>query len=132
MFFALASHIIFSNTFIAGLPSHCKNLTLTLQNYAFAYQGKSQGTYQIFRFVNERPSWIFKENSKAIWYVPTYDDWAIGDLKDLGAVIRGLRTTSNHGYLNVFEVPSNKWQYFGKEGWTTPNPNDVIIQCQGK
>ena len=52
--------------------------------------------------------------------------------KDLGAVIRGLRTTSNQGYLNVFEVPSNKWQYFGKEGWTTPNSNDVIIQCQGK
>ena len=63
-------------------------MTITLQNHAFAYQGKSQGTYQIFRFVNERPSWIFKENSKAIWYVPTYDDWAIGDLKDLGKAMK--------------------------------------------
>ena len=106
-------------------------MTITLQNHAFAYQGKSQGVYQIFNIVNQRPSWIFKENSKAIWYVPIYDDWAIGDSKDLGAMIRGLRTTSNQGYLNVFEVPSNKWQYFGKEGWTTPGSNDVIIQCQG-
>ena len=96
--------IDFSNTFIAGLPSHCKNLTLTLQNHAFAYQGKSQGTYQIFRFVNERPSWIFKENSKAIWYVPTYDDWAIGDLKDLGAMIRGLRTISNQGGFQLLNL----------------------------
>merc|ERR1711935_734382 len=92
-------------------PQFCNTLTVTLNNDALISQGAKSGTYQLSDFVNEKPSWILKSNKTAIWYVPKWKEWIIGNLKDRGTTIGQLTTYSDQGEPDLFEVPAHNWYY---------------------
>jgi hypothetical protein len=112
-------------------PDNCRVLSVTLKNDALKFQPLINGTYFLSDIVNAKPSWKHKVNSKAIWYVPEYDDWAIGFLKKLGTTYRGLTSTNDQGSLDIFNVPSGKWKFYNNDDqiWTKAGKTDVTIQC---
>ena len=69
-----------------------KNFTLnvTLKNDVFECQNDFQGTYEISDMVNDKPSWIFYEKKKAIWYDLKDKNWSIGTLENLGTSTKDL------------------------------------------
>ena len=49
---------------------------------------------------NDKPSWIFYENKKAIWYDLKDKNWSIGTLENLGT------STKDLGGLHMCQSPS--------------------------
>ena len=83
-----------------------------------------QGIYKKHNKVyNGKPSW--KRRSKAIWYVPKYDSWAIGHLKDIGTDLRKIAALDNTGRNSPHQVPNDKWAYWNRE-W---KKLDIVINC---
>ena len=65
-------------------------LNVALKNDVLEYQNDFQGTYEISDIINNKPSWIFYENKKAIWYDVKDKNWSIGTLENLGTSIKDL------------------------------------------
>ena len=122
--------------FISVSQHRCKVLTVTLRNDALKRQPHISGTYFISDVINGKASWTLKDNpkgyNKAIWYVPKYNDWAIGPLENIGLTIRGLTTFGGQGSLDLFDVPNEKWNAWNGQNWKQVGTNDVTIQCKGK
>ena len=90
---------------------------MTLKNEVLASKGSLQGIYAVHQETNGRTSW--KSASKAIWYIPDYDDWAIGELEDIGTKTREINSDGYQGDRSPSDVPNNEWS---KDG-------DIIVQC---
>ena len=109
-----------------------------MKNDALNYQPWINGTYFLSEIVNAKPSWRLKDNSngynKAIWYVPKYDDWAIGPLENIGTTTRALTSFGGQGSFDIFNVPNDKWNVWNNNDkvWTQTGVGDVAIQCKGK
>ena len=65
----------------------------------FSFLGYKQGIYEIFKIINDKPSWISKftcpgpsmeQKRYAIWYIPNHKAWGIGDLKNIGTEKVGI------------------------------------------
>ena len=90
---------------------------MILKNDVLASKGSLQGVYGVYQTTNGRTSW--KSGSKAIWYVPSWQQWFIGELEDIGT-----RTTPEiaawwQGDRSPSDVPNDKWNEDG----------DIIVQC---
>ena len=114
-----------------GVPNNCQNLTVTIQNEVFEYQGSLQGIYQVSGFVNEKPMWVFTENGKAIWYVQELSNWGIGDLEHIGTNTLDLLTSGNQGDVFPFDIASDKWKYWNNLIWADSAINDITVKCTG-
>ena len=108
-------------------------LTVTLKNDALKVQNTFQGTYEISEMSNGKPSWIFHEKKKAIWYDIKYTNWCIGNLKNLGTTTKAFVSIGN-GDLDPHNVPSSKWKYYvsKEKKWEEVVDGDVIIKNGGR
>ena len=104
-------------------------LSVTLKNDVLKYESNFQGTYEISDMVNGKPSWIFHENKRAIWYHPEQEHWNIGSLKNLGKTNASLYSIGN-GDLDPHNVPSSKWKYYNSKDkvWKGTDEDSVIIE----
>ena len=103
---------------------------MKLKNNASTHQGNKQGTFQSSSPVNGRPSWT--SESHAIWYVPIYKVWAVGNLDDIGEKIRGITSCRCDGDV---DDPRDilSWRYWNGDKFVSPDEkNDIIIECEGK
>ena len=108
----------------------CDVITVDLKNVANELQGPRKGAYKIADTINGKPSWIL--NDQAIWWVPEFSEWAIGNLDWLESVTRGL--TGVPSDKNDFGWPYDQkytWKYWTGSGFTTPGANDIKVQCKG-
>ena len=93
---------------------------MTLKNDALASKGSFQGIYAVHQETNGRTSW--KSASKAIWYYPGYDDWFIGDLKDIGTESYEVRSLGDYTDKSPSDVPNGGWNF----------SDDIIVQCKNE
>jgi len=108
-------------------------LNVTLKNDVLEHQNDFQGTYEISEMVNDKPSWIFHENKKAIWYDLNDKNWSIGTLENFGTSTKALASIGNEN-LDPPNVPSSKWKYYiSKEDvWKEVGDGEVTIKNGGK
>ena len=90
---------------------------MILKNNVLSNEGSLQGIYGVYQTTNGRTSW--KSGSKAIWNIPDYDDWAIGDLSNIGTKTYEIVSYGGQGDRSPSDVPNRKWN---KDG-------DIIVQC---
>ena len=90
---------------------------MVLKNDVLASKDSLQGIYGVYQTTNGRTSW--KSASKAIWFVPHWNDWVIGDLSNIGTGIRELKSEGDQGDRSPSDVPNNEWNEDG----------DIIVQC---
>ena len=90
---------------------------MILKNDVLASKGSLQGIYGVYQTTNGRTSW--KSTSKAIWYIPYFDDWAIGDLSNIGTTTREIISNGDQGDRSPSDVPNDEWNEDG----------DIIVQC---
>ena len=64
------------------LVSECQNIQVILQNEILSKNEWLEGSYQLDQIVNGRSSWT--SVSSAIWFIPEYNNWAIGNLGSIG------------------------------------------------
>ena len=105
---------------------NCGLISVSLMNQALLSQGSRQGIYEISPSINDKPTWT--SASDAIWYLPQYQDWAIGPKASIGKDWAGIFSQGNHGGSDPNSVPSNWWTYWNGNAWTYQQ-NDIIIQC---
>ena len=70
----------------------------------------------------------------AIWYVPEYNDWAIGSLEDKGTNVRYVTSVNGQGSFNPLTVPEDKWNIWNDiaQSWISVGLGDIKIQCNSK
>ena len=90
---------------------------MILKNDGLSRYGSLQGIYGVYQTTNGRTSW--KSASKAIWFVPRWYDWAIGELEDIGTKNEEIRTFGDFRDKSPSDVPNNEWN----------NDGDIIVQC---
>ena len=92
---------------------------MILKNDVLASKGSLQGIYGVYQTTNGRTSW--KSASKAIWFAPDWNDWAIGELKNIGTKNEEIKSNGDQGDRSPSDVPNNEWN---------DNENgDIIVQC---
>ena len=111
-------------------------LTIALANGALEgttlYTGDMQGTYQLYKMINGKPSW--KKGIHAIWSY-THESsnyWAIGLMSKIGTSWKSMHSLPNVNVDCPQQIPSNQWGYFDTNEWQTAGPNDVSVQCGKK
>ena len=113
-------------------------MTVTLKNDALKLQPYLSGTYLSSDPLNGKTSWLLDNPKKGyeytIWYVPEYNDWAIGPWGNKGTIIRALTSFGGQGSFDIFDVPNDKWNVWNNNDkvWTQTGVGDVAIQCIGK
>ena len=83
----------------------CQAIELILKNEVLSKYGSLQGKYQINQIVNGKRSW--KTATHAIWFVPEYNEWAIG-LLDLIGTDNCIISSGQNQQWGLFDVPSFK------------------------
>lgn len=114
---------------VAKYGQICNTLRVGLAYGALASQGLRQGRYQLSGTVNGKPSW--ESSTQAIWYIPQFNDWGIGDKYYIGTTYRGLATGTG-GYQGDFypdDAPQNMWYYWTGSFWSSQF-NDIVIECE--
>ena len=97
--------------------------------------------YTFYNVINGSPAWVNIAKKVAIWYIPHWEEWAVGQLDKLGSNWRmwsGLDT--DQGDRNPHELPDNSrgfssWYYWaGSLGvWLMENANsDISVKKEGK
>ena len=100
---------------------HCQSLRVILKNNALALHILKPGTYNLSSTINGKPSWT--SESQAIWFIPQWNQWAIGPIDSLGTTRTGI--LSNHYGKDPQHVGS--WDYYDMEtGWLS---GDIIVGC---
>ena len=107
----------------------CQYLQVDLKNDVLSKQNLGQGTYEGYQVINGRRSW--KKASQAIWFVPQFNYWAIGNFDDIGTTKCGIASKRDY---NKIDDPSNEWEYWNNEDvkWTAIPIGDIIMNCKGK
>ena len=87
-----------------------------------------QGIYGLYKRTNGRSSW--KSATKAIWYIPLAQHWAIGDLEDIGTVNSKIVSDTSEIEKTQFDFSRSKWNYPSESDYLfTGDEADVVIQC---
>jgi len=107
----------------------CQVLAVSLGSEVIAYQNGRQGLYQKYHKINGRASWI--SASRAIWYVPEFKDWAIGNLDNIGTKFRGIASRGDKESQSPLDIPDDHWMYFATK-WKSPSKSDVSIKCMDR
>ena len=106
---------------------HCEVVSISL-NISEMYQSNIEGLYINSSWVNGKPTWV-SSSSKAIWYIQEYDEWAIGNLENIGTsylYIYSEKVT----YECPFDVPTEMWWYYSNGIWKNAVGNEVMVKCQ--
>jgi len=117
------------NNYTGYETSHCQYLRVILKNNTLASQSSKQGTYNISKTINDKPSWT--SESHAIWFIPQWNQWAIGPIDSLGTTRRGIRSSKDS---KDSKDPQNvvSWDYRnmerGRNGWWSAD-NDILVEC---
>jgi len=110
------------NNYTGYETSHCQYLRVILKNNTLASQSSKQGTYNISKTINDKPSWT--SESHAIWFIPQWNQWAIGPIDSLGTTNRGIGSSQyNKDPQNVVS-----WDYLKEGGWLSAD-DDIIVKC---
>ena len=107
----------------------CQVLAVSLGSEVLAYQNGRQGLYQKYQKINGRASWI--SASRAIWYVPEFKDWAIGNLDNIGTKFRGIASRGDKESQSPLDIPDDHWMYFATK-WKSPSKSGVSIKCMDR
>ena len=102
---------------------HCPSLRVILKNNVLASHILKPGTYNLSSTINGKPSWT--SESQAIWFIPQWNQWAIGPIDSLGTTTRGIRSSQ------YSKDPQNvvSWDYSDMEsGWWSAD-DDIIVEC---
>ena len=116
-------YLLLHTFFYQIIASHCQSLRVILENNALALQNLKQGTYNLAMITNGKPSWT--SESQAIWFIPQWNQWAIGPIDALGTTGRGIRSSQ------YSKDPQNvvSWDYSDMEsGWWSAD-DDIIVEC---
>ena len=100
-------------------------MLVDLKNEVLSIHNDKQGTYEKYGIVNGRRSW--KTATSAIWFIPEFNNWAIGDLKNISTKFRYIASKADFG--DRMDDPSNKWYYWKDKKWQTIQSGDIIIRC---
>ena len=105
----------------------CPSIEVILKNEVLASKKSLQGIYEFSAYYGTA-SW--KTNSHAIWYKPSFKYWAIGDLKDIGTMVRDITSTANRSDKTPSDVPNDEWHYHDDDVWKKPKQSgDIIVKC---
>ena len=105
------------------IASHCQSLRVILKNNVLALHKLKPGTYNLSSTINGKPSWT--SESQAIWFIPQWNQWAIGPIGNLGTTFRGMRSSQyNKDPQNVVF-----WEYNVKKSDWSSGGNDIIVEC---
>ena len=86
-----------------------------------------EGTFHLSSDVNGRESWT--TSSSAIWYLPEYKDWLIGNLDERGTRSRFITSRFVYDLEQPYDV--EYWNYYQFGGWVTNgSATDVIVKCE--
>ena len=124
LFFVIQKELFNFLYFLGILFNKCQAITVNLNNGALV-QRALKGTYEISEIVNEKPSWA--SSTHAIWYIPDFNQWAIGNLDWIGNKSRSAFTN-----LEEYQLPdyySNAWKYWNGNSFVPTNPNDIKVKC---
>ena len=112
-----------------SLSSECQNIEVILKNKVLEIQFSYQGIYRVYKTVNGKASW--RATSQAIWYVPSINEWSIGNLKDIGTATVGFVTIGEQGDKSPSDVPNDRWKYYDgyADEWKNAESGDVSIEC---
>ena len=105
----------------------CSVIKVSLANDVQNKQSRRAGTYQLAGNTNGRKYWSEPTKKQAIWYVPQYKAWAIGDLSDLGTTRRGMATMKS--LESECPTDDSTWKYYSGSTWKATN--DVQLECLG-
>ena len=101
----------------------CQTIKITLKNEVLTNHGQFQGIYEISAPVNGKPSWT--SQSSAIWYIPDYNMWTIGNLNDIGKSFGVIYITGM--LLGANEI--GKWKHIQGKMLTKIDIDDFCIEC---
>merc|ERR1712223_1498131 len=124
-------------TLVTVTQHHCEALTVTLKNDALKLQPYLSGTYLSSDPLNGKTSWLLDNPKKGyeytIWYVPEYNDWAIGLWGNKGQITRALTSFGGQGSQDLLYVPKDKWNIWNNNAlsWKVVAKDDIVIQCKG-
>ena len=113
-------------------------MTVTLKNDALKLQPYLSGTYLSSDPLNGKTSWLLDNPKKGyeytIWYVPEYNDWAIGPWGNKGQITRALTSFGGQGSQDLLYVPKDKWNVWNNQAqsWVLVGAGDIEIECKGK
>ena len=103
-------------------------LRLVLKGEAKRHQGSRAGVYILQKnFVNTYPYWKNKSKEYSIWFDLGNGTWFVGDTKDLGSVMCGIK-----GPYGEDDWPQNisaNWKYSDGTGtWPKAGTGDVVFE----
>ena len=109
----------------------CQTVIVKLKNGVFVIVldevVSMEGTFQLSSEVNGRESWT--TSSRAIWYLPEYKDWLIGNLDKRGTSNRFITSRFVYDLEQPYDV--EYWNYYHSESWVTNgSATDVIVKCE--
>ena len=114
-----------------GCSKFCQRLFLRLKNGILKHQGEYQGIYELSECPDDIPSWVFRDNNKAIWYNEEYNSWAIGELQDYGKAYSEISSSDGyHGNYNPLHVGRGNWHYQNDGQWEDVEKKDLRIICK--
>ena len=87
-----------------------------------------QGIYGLYKRTNGRSSW--KSATKAIWYIPLAQHWAIGDLEDIGTVNSKVVSDTSNIEKSEFDFSRVKWKFPRYDSRHIGDEDaDVMMRC---
>ena len=71
------------------------------------------GDYHKSAIVNGYPSWI-NANNDAIWFVDEIKSWVVGNIKDRGMYVCGMKDTAKNISKCPYDVDSTAWKFWNE------------------
>ena len=106
---------------------HCQSLRVILKNNVLASHILKPGTYNLSSTINGKPSWT--SESQAIWFIPQWNQWAIGPIDSLGTTTRGIRGRIHSSQYGKDPQNVVSWDYSDMYSrWWSAN-DDIIVEC---
>ena len=116
-----------NNCFVYSIAC-CPTISIVLGSDVKNIQVEYEGLYSYNGTINGRDYWVKFEGGSAIWYIPDFKDWAIGEEMDLGSKTCSAQTSSDLE-STCPKNAKNDWNYLDDDKWMSTN--DVQLNCIG-
>ena len=98
---------------------------MIVKNDPKIHHGINEGNYNMDKnYVNGFRFWI--NGNRAIWHINEWNQWAIGDLKNVGSKYRGIRSSVDAQCPE--KVRNGYWDFSYKSKWYNAGSN-IQIKC---
>jgi hypothetical protein len=125
------NHILAREDLIADSVC-CKHIEVMVHDELVNNIGQNAGTYRINDQVNNYTSWVSDNGMRAIWHINEWNQWAIGDIQNIGSKIRGIRSeTDAECPCFCGEVEEAKWDYSNESIWNFGG-SKIQVKCIGE